>query len=168
MLYHVCFCHSSFPLGSTRQAVFNNTTKDTWISGSQETTRMLVAEEHRYMPACHTLWKSPHDGKVQCCHIATYLRMLSELLHSNSSIALCIFITGIVLSCLAALDCLHPSLLVPPYLVFEILLFVSLMQACLKMWFSVLSRDQLSHCWNIRPQSSAHATAVWLSSCVNL
>lgn len=33
------------------------------------------------------------------------------------------------------------------------------------MWFSVLSRDHLSHCWNIRPQSSIHATVlsdVWV------
>lgn len=40
------------------------------------------------------------------------------------------------------------------------LLSVPLKQACLKMWFSVLSRDQLSHCWNIRPRSSAHATVL--------
>lgn len=122
---------------------------------------MRVAEEfNRY-----TRWKGAQDGKVQCCHI--YLHMLSELLQSNSSIALFLsifcnwysFVTSCYFRLFASLatSCLF---FFPLYLFFEMLLFVSLKQACLKMWLSVLSRDQLSHCWNIRPQSSAHATVL--------
>lgn len=131
----------------------------------RKTTRMLVVEEFsRYMPAIHCeVWMQKlefctRDGKVQCCHLASCWENICIPLHPSFFFSAC---SGMLLSRLAILDYYFfspaASCFFSPLFVY---LSVPLKQACLKMWFSVLSRDQLSHCWNIRPQSSALATVL--------